>query len=65
MTQDALAFDVVVEPPPQARPGAGDGLVRELHHSVVGRQQPRADEQLDELLVFGIGRDLTSRHADP
>ena len=46
VTQDALAFDVVVEPAPQARPGAGHRLVRELHHSVVARHQPRADEQL-------------------
>ena len=62
MAQDALAFDVIVEPGPQAGPGTGEGLVRQLHHTVVARQQPRRDEALDELLVLRVGGDLAPRH---
>ena len=57
MAQDALAFDVVVQPRLQAGPGAGERFVGQLDGVVVAGHQPGADEQLDELLVLGVGGD--------
>ena len=60
VVQDPLPLDVVVEPAPQPRPGAGEGLVGDLEDAVVAGDQPGADEQLDELVVLGVGGDEPS-----
>ena len=56
MAEDALAFDVVVQPPPQPRPRSGERLVGQLDVLVVGGDQPRPDQQFDQPLVLDVGR---------
>ncbi len=51
---DALALDVVVEPAAQPGPGAGQRLVGDLEDPLVAGDEPRVDEQLDQLLVVGV-----------
>ena len=52
---DAMAFDVVVQPRLQPRPGAGERFMGQLDRVVVAGDQPGSDEQFDELLVFRVG----------
>ena len=61
VAQDALAFDVVVQPVAEAGPGPGEGLVSQLDGGVVAGDEAGADQQLDELFVFGVGGDGAAR----
>ena len=62
VAQDALALDVLVEPALQAGPGPGERLVGELDDAVVAGDKPGADQQLDELVVGGVGRHGPAGH---
>ena len=65
VVQDPLALHVVVEPPAQARPLSGQGLVGEGDVAVVAGEQPRPHQQLDESLLLGTGHDPVPGDADP
>ena len=56
------SLDVVVEPSPQPRPGPGQRLVRDLDHTVVAGDQPGRDQQVDEIVLAGVGDHLAARH---
>jgi hypothetical protein len=62
VAQDALALEVVVEPPAQPGPRPREGLVREVEHVGVRRHQPGPHEALDEVLVRCISRDRVARY---
>ena len=49
--QDPLPLDVLVEPGREARPGARQGLVRDLRRVLVGRDEARGDELLEDPFV--------------
>ena len=62
MAEDALPVDVVVEPAPEARPRSGQGLVGQLDDTVVAGQEASIDEQLDQVLVVGVGGERAPGH---
>ena len=57
VAEDALALDIVVQPGLQPGPGPGQRFVGQLDGVVVAGHQPGVDEQLDELVVLGVGGD--------
>ncbi len=61
VVSDPLALDVVVEPAPQAGPGAGQGLVRDLEDPLVAGHESRVDQHLDQPLVVGVRGDEAAR----
>ena len=63
VVQDALAFEVVVEPAAQPRPGAGQRFVGELDDAVVAGDQPRGHQQVDHRVVVGAGDDRAAAAA--
>ena len=57
VVQDPTAVDVVLQPPAQARPGPGEGLVGDLQDAVVAGDEPRRDEHLDQPVARGVRAD--------
>jgi hypothetical protein len=54
-----LASGVVVEPAPQAGPGAGHGLVGELDARLVGGHEAGSHEVVEHETSFGVGVEAT------
>jgi hypothetical protein len=52
--EDALPFDVVVQPGPEPRPGAGQCFVCKLQDPVVTGHQPSCYQQIDQTSLRGI-----------
>ena len=63
MSHDPLTLDIVGEPFLQPRPLPCERFVRQLHRLLVGREQARIDQPIDDLRVGVVDGD--PRALDP
>ena len=62
VSHDPLTLDVIREPLFQPRPLACECFVRELHRLLIGREQPRVDQLIEDPCMGVVDRDPGALH---
>ena len=62
VSHDPLALDIIGEPVLEPWPLPSERFVRHLHRLLIGREQPRIDQPIDDLRMGVVDRDPRALH---